>query len=326
MLIKFEKYPITIFFCLIWSILGFLLILLNIDGTPRIIISIPLTIYIPGYVTIYALFPNNSISKMERITLNVGISLAIVTLIGLLLNFTTWGIRLVPILNCLEIFIFSVGSIAILRWIRTPLEKRYNLTINITFPKNESKLNKTLTMLLAISIITVTCILLYVILTPKMEEKFTEFYLLDSNNRTDDYPTHLTIGENASVIIGIVNHEYKTINYTIEVWLSNQTTEYNYTSEKNETVYNNLWFMDKINVTLDHKTIDIEKGQLLQWEYNYTFNFTKKGNFKLVFLLYTSPTIDYFKIQDYKMIANQKIDNEFTTAYRTTYLWINVNS
>jgi uncharacterized membrane protein len=324
MLIKFEKYPITVFFCFLWSILGFLLIFLNTDEIPRIIISIPLIIYIPGYVMIYALFPNNSIRKMERIILNAVASLVIVSLIGLILNFTTWGIRLLPILSCLEIFIFCIGSIAIIRWMRTPSEKRYNLMIHITLPKNQSKLNKTLTILLTISIITVTCILLYVILTPKLGEKFTEFYILDSNNRTDNYPTNLTIGENATVNIGIVNHEYKTINYTVEIWLSNQTEEYNYTSQKNETIYNNLWFLDTITITLDHQPINLEERRLLQWEYHYAFNISEKGTFKLTFLLYTSPTIGYFKNYDYKMIAQQKISSENTTAYRTTHLWITV--
>jgi uncharacterized membrane protein len=59
--------------------------------------------------------------------------------------------------------------------------------------------------------------LIYVMITPKTGEKFTEFYLLGSDGNATGYPSNLTIGENANVIIGLVNHEYKTINYTIEI-------------------------------------------------------------------------------------------------------------
>jgi len=272
----------------------------------------------------YALFPNKDINNLERIVFSIGFSIAVVSLLGLLLNYTAWGIRLVPILLCLELFIFCLGTIAIFRWRRTPAENRYYLPTNVSLPNNEDKLDKTLTVIVVLSVIIVACISIYVIMTPKEGEIFTEFYLLSSNNNTQNYPTNLTIAENTSIIIGLLNHEYKTINYTIEIWLSNQTEEYNSTSEKNETSYHNLWFMDKIMVTLDHQPIDLEEKWLRQWEHNYTFNITEKGTFKLAFLLYTSQTPDYFRNYDYKMIAYQKISSENTTAYRTTHLWITV--
>ncbi len=82
--------------------------------------------------------------------------------------------------------------------------------------------------------------------------------------------------------------------------------------------------MDKITVTLDHQPIHLEEKWLPQWEYNYTFNISEKGTFKLAFLLYISPTIDYVENQDYQLIANQKISSDVTSAYRTTHLWVTV--
>ncbi len=57
----------------------------------------------------------------------------------------------------------------------------------------------------------------YVIVMPKQGETFTEFYLLGPGGNASDYPTNLTVGQNASVIIGIVNHEYTTVNYKLIV-------------------------------------------------------------------------------------------------------------
>ena len=52
---------------------------------------------------------------------------------------------------------------------------------------------------------------------PKQGETFTEFYILGPGGQASNYPTNITVGQNASVIIGIVNHEQKTVNYNLIV-------------------------------------------------------------------------------------------------------------
>lgn len=72
---------------------------------PRWIIGSVFVLYLPGYGLLQLLFPKGSdLDSLERFALNIGLSLAVVPLIGLLLNFTPWGIRLVPIAVSLGIF------------------------------------------------------------------------------------------------------------------------------------------------------------------------------------------------------------------------------
>jgi uncharacterized membrane protein len=52
---------------------------------------------LPGYTLIKMLFPTKEIDNIERVALSIGMSLAIVPLVGLLLNYTPFGIRLAPI-------------------------------------------------------------------------------------------------------------------------------------------------------------------------------------------------------------------------------------
>jgi uncharacterized membrane protein len=323
-----DKYPNTIIFCFLWSIIGFVLILLNINNALRIIIALPIVLFIPGYLAVFALFPSKKTDKgiddIERIALSFGLSIAIVPLIGLILNYTVWGIKLLPIVFSLELLIFIVGILAIYRWVHTPPDTRYILKINISLPKHETRLDKVLTIVLVSCIIFAAGLTIFVILTPKQGEHFTEFYILGPNHLASDYPTNLTLGENATVILGIINHENTLMNYTIEVWLSNQTTVFNNISNMNETLYHHLWFLDKINSTLPPEPINLENFSESQWEYNYTFHINRKGNYKLVFLLYTNQTQNYIKNEDYKTIAAEKVDEEHTTAYRSIYLWINV--
>ena len=62
-------------------------------------------LYLPGYTLLQFLFPKGSeIDALERFALIIGVSLAIVPLIGLVLNFTPWGIRFSPITASLAAF------------------------------------------------------------------------------------------------------------------------------------------------------------------------------------------------------------------------------
>ena len=54
-----------------------------------------------------------------------------------------------------------------------------------------------------------------------IQEPFTEFYVLGPEGNADNYPTDYILGENGTVIIGVVNHEQKSVNYTMEVKLEN---------------------------------------------------------------------------------------------------------
>lgn len=72
-----------------------------------------LVLFLPGYVLLQLLFPKGSeIDSLERFALNIGLSLALVPLIGLILNYTPWGIRLVPIVTSLSTFtiLFAVAA------------------------------------------------------------------------------------------------------------------------------------------------------------------------------------------------------------------------
>jgi len=91
-------------------------------------------------------------------------------------------------------------------------------------------------------------------------------------------------------------------------------------TNENETIYNHMYYIDKIQTRLNHTPIDIENTWKPQWEYNQTFSIDKKGNFKLAFLLFKETTEEYNKNIDYKEIAKEKINN----SYRDTHLWIQV--
>ena len=76
-----------------------IIISLSDSNILRIILGLPLVLFFPGYTLMAALFPRRGrIGNIERLALGFGLSLAIVPIMGLILNFTEWGIRLDSIL------------------------------------------------------------------------------------------------------------------------------------------------------------------------------------------------------------------------------------
>ena len=197
----------------------------------RTILGVLLVLFIPGYSLIAALFPKKEdLSGIERAALSFGLSIAVTPLIGLALNYTPWGIRLDPILISLTYFTLIMVLVAFLRRRRLPEEERYTVAfmeffrdIRASF-QGESRTDKTLSIILIIAIVLAISTTAYIIVKPKQGEKFTEFYILGPDGKASNYPTNLTNGTQGKVIIGVVNHEYATIDYQLVVKMNNNIT------------------------------------------------------------------------------------------------------
>jgi hypothetical protein len=72
-------------------------------------------LFLPGYVTLKALFPKRELDSVENFALSLGLSLALVPLIGLLLNYTPWGITLNALIVSLTLYVVAVGFAAAMR-------------------------------------------------------------------------------------------------------------------------------------------------------------------------------------------------------------------
>lgn len=63
----------------------------------RYVLGSIFVLFLPGYSLIRALFGKKELDNIERLALSVGLSLALVPMAGLLLNYTPWGIRTTPV-------------------------------------------------------------------------------------------------------------------------------------------------------------------------------------------------------------------------------------
>lgn len=199
----------------------------------RTVLGLPLVLFLPGYALIAALFPaKDDLDGIERIALSFGLSIAVVPLLGLGLNYTPWGIRLVPVLVSISVFTLGMSLIAITRRkglgenaFCVPFGKMYASLRDELATERRSGLDLILSIVLVVSILLSAVTLVYVVVTPKQGERFTEFYILGPGGMADNYRTRLVLGESVDVIVGVVNHEYQPVNYSLEIRLDNESME-----------------------------------------------------------------------------------------------------
>ena len=80
-----------------------------------------------------------------------------------------------------------------------------------------SKLDKALSVFLIVATVATLGFIIYMVATPQKGEKFTEFYILSTEGRAQDYPKQVILGEPVDILIGVVNHEYKPTSYRVEI-------------------------------------------------------------------------------------------------------------
>ena len=281
------------------AVMATALLILNF-GT---LLAILLVLFAPGYVLVAALFPGSlkplepDIDWIERIALSFGLSIAVVPLLSLVLNFTPWGIRFAPVVATITLFTVGVGCVAYWRRIRLPPNQRLSLTVDLAVPdwKEYDDLDKALTIALCTSIVVAGGTLAYALLSPRPGETFTEFYILGSGGTASGYPTTLNVSQPGSIILGISNHESASVNYTVRIDLVGVQIVYNATSGFNETVEVNRTTWSMFNVAL-------ADGQ--NWTQPYTFRINDTGLWKIQFLLFK--------------------DSDLSKSYRELHLYVRV--
>jgi uncharacterized membrane protein len=100
------------------------------SGGVRIAFGLLFALFFPGYALISALFPERDrLGGIERLGLSFGLSIAVVPLIGLILNFTPWGITLYPILTSVTIFILAASVVGWYRQRRLEPAQRFKVVL-----------------------------------------------------------------------------------------------------------------------------------------------------------------------------------------------------
>ncbi len=188
------------------------------SGLPRIILSFLFMLFFPGYALISLMFPyKGDLRCVERIALSFGLSIAILPLIGFVLNFTPWGIRFYPILISLASLIVLACVAAIVRSWLLPPESRLIVTLHFDFSgwRAMSTLYKGFIVAGVLVVLCVAGAALYFAISLPPTQQPTEFYILNSEGKAENYPRQAKINEWLNLKGVVINHEAIAENYSV---------------------------------------------------------------------------------------------------------------
>lgn len=186
------------------------------SGPLRVVLGLPFLLFFPGYVLLAALFPRTREMEIaERLALSFGMSIVVVPLMGLALNYTPWGITVQTTLFSVAAFILVLSGVAM--WRRRGISEADRFMVNINLRLSGTVGDRALTIILAVAMLGALGTLGFAIAKPKVGEKFTEFYILGSSGKAADYPRELKLNETGTVIVGIINRQQAAMTYRVEV-------------------------------------------------------------------------------------------------------------
>jgi len=204
------------------TILSLPIVLLT-SGFFRIGFSLAVLLFCPGYALLVALFPKRRELKLiERVAFSLGISIAVVSVIGLSLYYTPLGLGLNSTFITTTVITVIAAAIG---WYRTgrvsPFEDNPNRLNNVRQQLNRlPQIDKTLTVTLAAVIIICAGIFCFVAFIPNEGEQYTEFFILDEQGTTINYPDTFVLGETGRFTLGVISHEENPTAYHIEVTIN----------------------------------------------------------------------------------------------------------
>lgn len=303
----------------IFAIIAYCIVFILISAITRsqivlVILGLPLFLILPGYLTMMVMYPERGkLALSERIALTLGLSFIIMPSLGLILNFTPFGIRLFPILISLLILVCLLGTLVL--YLRRSID--YDKQFPPAFELKPSKLGITgagggtgaesikpvQVMIIVIIVISLTGVFYMMFLlatTEQPTEEFTEMYILTGSGSMVEKPLQLDRNGTAQYRLNVINHEGSHQAY----WLRIRSIQFTSQWELNETLSANDPGPDTPDNNIVYTYLNGFDDQL---EFNngtgYLYNFTLNNNGELEVMLDTKFTASgnyQFRIELFK--------------------------
>ncbi len=186
----------------------------------HLLLGFACVLYLPGYCLQAALFPrHDDLDQIERASLSMGVSVALATLLALVLNALPWGLQPTPLLIGQSLLVAVLGMLAY--WRRATTFPTTTPAPTATPTQWWQQQNRTARAVLVSSVgvlLTLAIALLWAFAVPTPDRPRTEFYVLGSEGQASGYPHTAAVGEQLSVTLGIANHDPQPQTYRVEVW------------------------------------------------------------------------------------------------------------
>ena len=237
-----RQYPTDLGIVPIVAVLSYLLAAATDPGSSiRLLVALPLILFLPGYAFVSVLFPaaaqaarqtGNSerdrpsgIDTVERLSLSLPLSLALISMIAIIVAPTDWGLSTAAVGISIVGFTVLCSQLAVVRRLRLSEGERYTPTFNgavtrVLGTPEDGMMATASSLVLAVAIIGAALALTVGLVAPPATGGFTEFGIYtqeDDELVAGEYPDRIEPGEIAPIVISIENHEGQLEHYTVVV-------------------------------------------------------------------------------------------------------------
>ncbi len=208
-----------------------ILVQVSPESLARRILGLVYLLFFPGYALMAALFPEkrrfvlrgevrkSGFRGLERIGLAIGASVALVPVLGLIVNFSSIGITVGAVIVTYSAFVFACLAVTAVR--RAGLGADLRNTPDFDAPvrslRRSTPLARRASLLVLIAIINVAFSITVVLAITPAPEAYTTFAITDRGGGIAAFPLHVAVGETNEVRLRVENHEWVNASYDLRV-------------------------------------------------------------------------------------------------------------
>jgi uncharacterized membrane protein len=171
----------------------------------RVVLAFLALLALPGYALTLVLFPRRSdLDFADRLILCLGLSVPVIVLVGVVLNYSPFGIRPASVAVGMAIATVLLGGMALWRRSRVALVERF-------IPE----LRPSAVQVVWVASFALMAFVVYWVARPN--ERFTEFYVLGPQGGLENYARQLRPGEEFTVTLVLRNFERRRMEYRLRV-------------------------------------------------------------------------------------------------------------
>jgi uncharacterized membrane protein len=232
---------------------GAAVLLGRLDGPARLLLSVPLLFFLPGYALLTVLFPgrralegddrgrppttvlgSRSVGWRERVALSFASSLALLPLLGVLLSLLRAPLAVGPLVGAVASFTVLTAGLGVLRRLQLPPDRRFAVPTDRWLAELRggtvdapSWADAALNLVLVVVVVAALAGLAYGVTSPQRSEQYTEAALLTDEGDSlvaGNYTTTVSEGQPMSTTLTVENHEGSDRRYSLVVVLERVRT------------------------------------------------------------------------------------------------------
>src|SRR5688500_12234142 len=181
----------------------------------RLPLGLAAALVLPGYAAAAAAFPRtHDLSAVERLSLSVGASVAIIAFVALALDRFRWGIGPFSLAVSLGVSTLLLSALGCWRMRQVPPAERFVVVRRTSWNGVSADTRRAL---LTVAGVILLCGGAIVITLAAAPGATTEFYLLGPDGLAEQYPRGVAVGDPVTVRAVITNLERHTTTYDVAI-------------------------------------------------------------------------------------------------------------